>query len=53
MEGFKLATVVDREADFGMARMYELRRADDGSILDAVNLNNLEDWNDFHGATVA
>lgn len=27
--------------------------ADDGSILDAVNLNNLEDWNDFHGANVA
>lgn len=21
---------------------------DDGSILDAVNLNNLEDWNEFH-----
>ena len=27
--------------------------ADDGSILDAVNLNNLEDWNDFHGAEIA
>jgi hypothetical protein len=28
-------------------------RADDGSVLDAVNLNNLEDWNDFHGAEIA
>ncbi|MDE0594412.1 MAG: DUF5069 domain-containing protein [Roseibacillus sp.] len=26
---------------------------DDGSILDAVNLNNLEDWNDFHSSEVA
>jgi hypothetical protein len=26
---------------------------DDGSILDAVNLNNLEDWNDFHAAEIA
>jgi hypothetical protein len=25
-------------------------RADDGSILDAINLNNLEDWQDFHAA---
>ena len=24
--------------------------ADDGSILDAVNLNNLEDWTDWHAA---
>jgi hypothetical protein len=24
--------------------------SDDGSILDAVNLNNLEDWTDFHGS---
>ncbi len=24
--------------------------SDDGSILDAVNLNNLEDWTEFHGA---
>ena len=23
---------------------------DDGSILDAINLNNLEDWTDFHSA---
>jgi hypothetical protein len=23
---------------------------DDGSILDAVNLNNLDDWTEFHGA---
>jgi hypothetical protein len=27
--------------------------ADDGSILDAVNLNNLEDWQDFHAAEIA
>ena len=27
--------------------------SDDGSILDAVNLNNLEDWNDFHASVVA
>lgn len=26
---------------------------DDGTILDAVNLNNLEDWNDFHAAEIA
>lgn len=25
----------------------------DTAILDAVNLNNLEDWNDFHGAEIA
>ena len=25
----------------------------DAGILDAVNLNNLEDWNDFHGAEIA
>ena len=24
----------------------------DAGILDAVNLNNLEDWNDFHGAEI-
>ncbi len=24
--------------------------ADDGSILDAVNLNQLEDWTEFHGS---
>ena len=23
---------------------------DDGSILDAVNLNNIEDWTEFHGS---
>jgi hypothetical protein len=28
-------------------------RDDDGSILDAVNLNNLEDWQEFHGAVIA
>lgn len=28
-------------------------RADDGSILDAVNLNNLDDWNSFHGQELA
>ncbi|MEN8694553.1 MAG: DUF5069 domain-containing protein [Akkermansiaceae bacterium] len=27
--------------------------ADNGSILDAVNLNNLEDWQDFHAAEIA
>lgn len=26
---------------------------EDTNILDAVNLNNLEDWNDFHGAEIA
>lgn len=26
---------------------------DDGSIKDAVNLNNLEDWHDFHKAEIA
>jgi hypothetical protein len=25
-------------------------RADDGSILDAVNLNNLDDWTELHNA---
>ncbi len=25
----------------------------DTQILDAVNLNNLEDWNDFHGSEIA
>jgi hypothetical protein len=25
-------------------------RTDDGSILDAINLNNLEDWQDFHAS---
>ena len=24
--------------------------SDDGSILDAVNLNNLDDWTEFHGS---
>lgn len=28
-------------------------RADDGSILDAINLNNLDDWNTFHGQELA
>jgi hypothetical protein len=28
-------------------------RADDGSILDAINLNNLDDWNSFHGQEIA
>jgi len=28
-------------------------RADDGSIRDAVNLNNLDDWNTFHGQELA
>jgi hypothetical protein len=28
-------------------------REDDGSILDAVNLNNLDDWNSFHGQELA
>ena len=27
--------------------------ADDGSILDAVNLNNLEDWQEFHAQEIA
>lgn len=27
--------------------------ADDGSILDAVSLNNLEDWQDFHAQEIA
>ncbi|MDB4436000.1 DUF5069 domain-containing protein [Akkermansiaceae bacterium] len=27
--------------------------ADNGAILDAVNLNNLEDWQDFHTAEIA
>ncbi len=27
-------------------------RDDDGSNLDAVNLNNLEDWQEFHGAVI-
>ena len=27
--------------------------ADTGAILDAVNLNNLEDWQDFHKLTIA
>lgn len=26
---------------------------DDGSILDAVNLNNLDDWQSFHAAEIA
>ncbi len=26
---------------------------DDGTILDAINLNNLEDWQDFHAAEIA
>ena len=26
---------------------------DDGSILDAINLNNLEDWSDFHAQEIA
>ena len=26
---------------------------DDGSILDAINLNNLEDWADFHAQEIA
>lgn len=26
---------------------------DDGSILDAINLNNLDDWNTFHGQELA
>ena len=26
--------------------------ADNGAILDAVNLNNLEDWQDFHAAEI-
>ncbi len=26
---------------------------DDGSILDAVNLNNLDDWNSFHAQVLA
>jgi hypothetical protein len=28
-------------------------RADDGSIRDAINLNNLDDWNTFHSAELA
>lgn len=28
-------------------------RVDDGSILDAINLNNLDDWNTFHGQELA
>jgi hypothetical protein len=28
-------------------------RADDGSIRDAINLNNLDDWNTFHGQELA
>lgn len=28
-------------------------RADDGSVLDAVNLNNLDDWQGFHAAEIA
>jgi len=27
--------------------------ADTGAILDAINLNNLEDWQDFHAAEIA
>ncbi|MGD1979523.1 MAG: DUF5069 domain-containing protein [Akkermansiaceae bacterium] len=27
--------------------------ADTGAILDAINLNNLEDWQDFHSAEIA
>ena len=27
--------------------------SDDGSILDAVNLNNLDDWQEFHAAEIA
>jgi hypothetical protein len=26
---------------------------DNGSILDAINLNNLEDWSDFHAQEIA
>jgi hypothetical protein len=26
---------------------------DNGSILDAINLNNLEDWQDWHSAEIA
>jgi len=28
-------------------------RADDGSIRDAINLNNLDDWNSFHSQELA
>lgn len=28
-------------------------RADDGSIRDAINLNNLDDWNTFHSQELA
>ena len=28
------------------------KREDDGTVLDAVNLNNLEDWVDFHASVV-
>ncbi|PCI29562.1 DUF5069 domain-containing protein [Candidatus Wolfebacteria bacterium] len=28
-------------------------KLDDGSILDAVNLNNLDDWQEFHAAEIA
>lgn len=28
-------------------------KSDDGSILDAVNLNNLDDWQGFHATTIA
>lgn len=28
-------------------------KSDDGTILDAVNLNNLDDWQGFHAAEIA
>jgi hypothetical protein len=28
-------------------------RTDDGTILDAINLNNLDDWNSFHNQELA
>jgi hypothetical protein len=32
---------------------HAIGRADDGSIRDAINLNNLDDWNSFHSQELA
>jgi hypothetical protein len=39
--------------DTRKAILSSVEREDDGSILDAVNLNNLDDWGSFHAQEIA